>query len=106
MKNDRFLKIQEEVNELVIDLLVPLRNEKRVNKEAFSKLYIYLDELVQLTKGEVFINRNLVGLLFLIYTTVRAEAEHTHYTSEIFIQAAELEDYLNRILRDRTFEEI
>lgn len=106
MKNDKFLKIQQEVNELMTDLLVPLRNEKRVNKQAFSKLYIYLDELVQLTKGEVYINRNLAGLLFFIYTTVCVEAEHTDYTSEIFIQAAKLEDYLNRILWDGPFGKI
>lgn len=105
MKNDRIKEIEEGINELVIDLLVPIRTSKAVNKEAFDKLYLLLNEVKALVKGEELISRSLVGLLFFIYTTVSAEAEHSHYTNAVFIEAGKLEDYLKKILRDSPFDQ-
>lgn len=56
-----------------------------------------------LIKGDEVISRNLAGMLFFIYTTVSAEAEHAHYTNAVFIEAGKLEDYLKKILRDSPF---
>ena len=64
MKEKRLLEIEEIISELTVDLLVPIRTDKTVNKEAFDKLYLLLDELKILIKGENKINRRLVGLLF------------------------------------------
>lgn len=105
MKCDRIKEIEESINELIIDLLVPIRTSKTVNKEAFDKLYLLLDEVKTLIKGEGVISRNLAGLLFFIYTTVSAEAEHAHYTNAVFIEAGKLEDYLKKILRDSPFDQ-
>ena len=90
MKEKRLLEIEEIISELTVDLLVPIRTDKTVNKEAFDKLYLLLDELKILIKGENKINRRLVGLLFFIYTKVLAESEHAHYSSSVFIESARL----------------
>ncbi|NMO94325.1 hypothetical protein [Paenibacillus lemnae] len=103
MINDRMIEIEEAINKLTIELLVPLRTSKKVNKEAFDKLYALLEELKELVKGEVLIRRKLAGLLFFIYSSISAEGEHTHYSDPIFIEAGKLEDYLSKILWDSPF---
>ena len=104
MKEKRLLEIEEIISELTVDLLVPIRTDKTVNKEAFDKLYLLLDELKILIKGENKINRRLVGLLFFIYTNVLAE--HAHYSSSVFIESARLEEYLSVILWNSPFGEM
>ena len=98
MINDRMTEIEESINKLIVDLLVPIRTSKTVDKEVFNKLYLLLDELKALIKGESIISRKLAGELFFIYTSISAEAEHAHYSSPIFIEVARLEDYLSKIL--------
>lgn len=38
-----------------------------------------------LIKGETLIDRKLAGMLFFIYTSISAEAEHAQYSNPIFI---------------------
>ncbi len=103
MINDRMTEIEESINKLIVDLLVPIRTSKTVDKGVFNKLYLLLDELKALIKGESIISRKLAGELFFIYTSISAEAEHAHYSSPIFIEVARLEDYLSKILWDSPF---
>lgn len=103
MINNRMIEIEESINKLIVDLLVPIRTSKTINKAAFDKLYLLLEEVKMLVKGEVVINRRIAGLLFFIYTTVSAEAEHAHYSNPIFIEVGRLEDYLSKILWDSPF---
>ncbi|MCG8540989.1 MAG: hypothetical protein MJA82_13770 [Clostridia bacterium] len=103
MKNNRIIEIQENINELTVDLLVPIRTSKTINKEKFEKLYLLLDELKELVAGQELINRKLAGLLFFIYTTISAESQHSHYSNPIFIETGRLEDYLSKILWDSPF---
>lgn len=103
MINDRIIEIEEAINKLTVGLLVPIRTSKTVNKEMFDNLYVLLDELQELMKGEVLINRKLAGLLFFIYTSVSAEAEHAHYLNPIFIETGKLEGYLSEIFWDSPF---
>lgn len=103
MINNRIIEIEQSINNLTVDLLVPIRNSKTVNREAFDKLYLILDELKALIKGELMISRRLAGLLFFIYTSISGEAEHAHYSSPVFIEVARLEDYLSKILWDSPF---
>jgi hypothetical protein len=103
MTNDRMREIEDIINELAVDLLVPIRASKIVNKEAFDQLYLLLDEVKISIKGEKLISRKLAGMLFFIYTAVSAEAEHAHYTNAVLIEAGKLEGYLNKILWDSPF---
>ena len=62
------------INELVQDLLIPARVEKKINKEAFEKFYNILLELENKVKGEEYIPRKIAGLLYFISTSLSAEA--------------------------------
>ena len=59
------------INELVQDLLIPARVEKKINKEAFEKFYNILVELENKVKGEEYIPRKIAGLLYFISTSIR-----------------------------------
>ena len=62
------------INELVQDLLIPARVEKKINKEAFEKFYNILVELENKVKAEEYIPRKIAGLLYFISTSLSAEA--------------------------------
>ena len=101
--NKRSDGIANRVNEITTELLVPIRSSKTINKEAFDELYLLLDEVKKLVKGKEDISRKLAGLLFFIYTTISAEAEHVNYQNPLFIEVGRLEDYLGKILWDSPF---
>lgn len=92
------------IDELVQDLLIPARTEKTIDKQAFEKFYGILIELEKEMKGEECVPRKIAGLLFFIYRTLSAEAEHCSYNDELFIVVANLEDMLDRILWDSPFK--
>ncbi|MBP3621089.1 MAG: hypothetical protein J6J16_04955 [Lachnospiraceae bacterium] len=92
------------IDELVQDLLIPARTEKTIDKQAFEKFYGILIELEKEMKGEECVPRKIAGLLFFIYRTLSAEAEHCSYNDELFIAVANLEDMLDRILWDSPFK--
>lgn len=64
------------IDELVLDLLVPARTEKKINIPVFEKFYGLLTELENKLRGEEYIPRKLAGLLYFIYKSLSAEAEH------------------------------
>ena len=66
------------INELVQDLLIPARVEKKINKEAFEKFYNILVELENKVKGEEYIPRKIAGLLYFISTSLSAEATNLY----------------------------
>lgn len=94
----------EKIDELVQDLLVPARTEKVIDKQAFEKFYGILIDLEKEMKGAECIPRKIAGLLFFIYRSLSAEAEHCRYNDELFIAVAKLEDMLDRILWDSPFK--
>lgn len=99
----RIIEIENRINEISTDILVPARTEKKANSQAFTELYELLDEVKVLVKGADEISRKLAGLLFFIYTSISAEAKHTDYTNPLFIESGRLEDYLDKILWDSPF---
>lgn len=103
MINSRIIEIEENINKLSVDLLIPIRTSKTVDKKVFDELYLLLDELKVLIKGELIIRRKLAGMLFFLYTSISAEAEHAHYSSPLFMEVGRLEGYLSNILWDSPF---
>lgn len=97
--------IYSSIDELVQDLLIPARMEKKVNREVFDKFYGILLELENEMKGKEYISRKIAGLLYFISTSMSAEAEYCRYDDELFIAAAKLEDMLDRILWDSPFKD-
>ena len=96
-------EIYANIDELVQDILIPARIEKKINKQAFEKFYDILMKLENTLKGEEYIPRKIAGLLFFIYTSLSAEAEHCSYNDELFIAVAKLEDTIDEILWDSPF---
>lgn len=94
----------ESIDELVQDLLIPARTEKKIDMQVFEKFYGILIELENELKGEDSIPREIAGLLFFIFRSLSAEAEHCSYNDELFIAVAKLEDMLDRILWDSPFK--
>ncbi len=93
----------EKIDELVQDLLVPARTEKKIDRHAFDEFYGILIELEKRMQGEEYVSRKIAGLLFFIYRSLSSEAEHCSYNDELFIAVAKLEDMLDRILWDSPF---
>lgn len=93
-------ELHVKINQLVQDLLIPARTEKKINKETFNKFYHILDELENELKGEEYIPRNIAGILFFIYTSLSAESAYCSYSDELFIATATVEDRLRKILGD------
>ena len=94
----------ESIDDLVQDLLIPARTEKKIDMQVFEKFYGILIELENELKGEDSIPRKIAGLLFFIFRSLSAEAEHCSYNNELFIAVAKLEDMLDRILWDSPFK--
>lgn len=94
----------KKIDELVQDLLVPARTEKKIDKQAFDRFYGILIELEKRMQGEECVPRKIAGLLFFIYRSLSSEAEHCRYNDELFIAVAKLEDKLDRILWDSPFK--
>lgn len=92
------------IDELVLDLLVPARTEKKINIPVFEKFYGLLTELENKLRGEEYIPRKLAGLLYFIYKSLSAEAEHCSYEDELFSAAAKLGDMVDKILWDSPFK--
>lgn len=93
-----------DIDGLVQDLLIPARTEKKLNTQAFEKLYDILIELEKELKGKEYMPRRIAGLLFFVYRSLCADAEHCSYNDELFIAVAKLEDMLDRILWDSPFK--
>ncbi|WLR41722.1 hypothetical protein LC087_12720 [Bacillus carboniphilus] len=103
MINGRIIEIEQIIDNLMVDILVPLRTSKSINHDAFNKLYNILNEIILQVNGEELIRRNLVGMLYFIYISVASEADHSH-SSSIFMEVAKLEDHLSRIFWDSPFK--
>lgn len=93
-----------DIDGLVQDLLIPARTEKKLNTQAFEKLYDILIELEKELKGKEYMPRRIAGLLFFVYRSLSADAEHCSYSDELFLAVAKLEDMLDRILWDSPFK--
>lgn len=106
MINDRMIEIEEieeDINKLLRDLLDPISESKVINKEAFDRLYMLLDKLKILIKGELLMSRKLAGLLFFIYTSLLSEVDKDKSITSVFVELKRLEEYVSSILWDLPF---
>lgn len=92
------------IHELVQDLLIPARVEKKIDREAFERFYNILVELENEVKGKEYIPRKIAGLLYFISNSLSTEATYCNYDDELFIAAANIEDMLDKILWDSPFK--
>ena len=88
----------EQINDLVLDLLLPARTEKVLNKEALQKFLEILEKIENEVRGKESIQRNVAGLVFFIYRSLSDEVMTDDYKNELFRAVGELEDMLTRYL--------
>ena len=94
----------EQIDELVLDLLLPARTEKVLNKEAFQKLCAILEQIENEVRGKESIQRNVAGLIFFIYRSLSDEVMTDDYKNELFRAVGKLEDMLDKIFWDSPFK--
>lgn len=95
--------ILTEIDNIVQKLLVPVRTEKKVDREAFDLFYNYLDDILELVKGKEMIPRKITGILFFIYTSLLGEIQSKDYRDPVLMEVAKLEEYLSNIYWDSPF---
>lgn len=98
MTKEKENEIKKRVDDIIVDLLVPVRATKTIDEVAYNQFYEILDELVLLVKDDEYISRSLIGVLFDIYSTLYAEAYHSKYPDPLFMALAEVESYMSKIL--------
>ncbi len=97
--NQRLTEIHKEIDALILDLLGPLRTSKAINRSAFDKLYLLLDEVKEIVENEDIVPKKLVGKLFFIYMSMNGEGGHTQYPDPIFMEIGRVESYLDEIFK-------
>lgn len=88
----RVEEIIASLDAITIEIVVPLRN-KVINQAAFNKLFELMSELQELLNNEKFIQKEIVEILFHIYTqldmqsgyvkTEKAKSEFTAYLTKM-----------------------
>jgi len=91
------------IDNIVQKLLVPVRTEKKVDRESFDLFYEYLDKILELIQGKEMIPRKITGILFFIYTSLSGEVQNSDYRDPVFMEVAKLEGYLSKIYWDSPF---
>lgn len=94
-----------QINGLILDLLIPVRTEKKLNKEVFLKLCDILEKIEDEVRGKESIQRNIAGLIFFIYRSLSDEVTTNDYKNELFRAVGKLEDILDKIFWDSPFKE-
>jgi UDP-N-acetylglucosamine:LPS N-acetylglucosamine transferase len=89
------------LRQLTTEIVVPLRH-KEVNEQAFNRLFELLNELSLIVKDEELINRNVVGLLFFIYTQLETQLAYSNKSQAEKIQPkrAKVLTYLRKVFGD------
>ncbi|USG64635.1 hypothetical protein NDK47_21195 [Brevibacillus ruminantium] len=95
---ERLKIIEEELKQLSPEIIVPVRTQKIVNSKAFERMYLLLDEILELIKEEDNISRKLAGRLFFLYTYLLHQAKYTNMPEEIFHEAGKIKEYLDKLL--------
>lgn len=73
--NKRVDEIIASLNTISLQIVVPLR-KKVINKTAFSELFELINELQKILQDEKFINRELVEILFHVYTQLDMQGNY------------------------------
>ncbi|KGE17117.1 hypothetical protein [Paenibacillus wynnii] len=73
--DNRIEEIIQLLDAVATEIIVPLRR-KVINEVAFSELFKLMDELQSLLYNEKNVEKEMVALLFLIYTQIDTQAKY------------------------------
>lgn len=100
MGNSRvFGAIIRNIDQLVIDLLLPARSEKKVYRKAFDHFYRELDQLILALGEELQMPRELSGLLIMIYVDLASNIRRKNQESVLSKELKVYKGYLEQIFR-------
>jgi len=91
----------QRIDDLIVDILVPARTEKKIYKPAFEKFEIILDEIESYYKDQKTIDKSVISVLFFIFNSLSAEAQYCNPKDELFLKTIYLEDKLEIIFGER-----
>ena len=94
-------EMANDINDIMIDILVPARCGKKVNEEAFSELEHILMELKEEIKDSEVVSKKLVHVLLFVYMQLDTEASYCEYDHPLFQRVAKLEGILSNIFEDQ-----
>lgn len=93
-KKERIREIMENIDEIMIELLIPARIQKKVNEEAFDKLVQSLEEMKVLFTDCPEVPKKLVYSLLFISTQMNVEAMYCDDEHPVAEKAREIERLL------------
>ena len=89
--------LEDQLDNLTIKILTPMRATKYVDREAFAQLNQIVVALARELADAELIPRRLVGKLWFIFTQALAEADHARAPEEILRCAWDYEDKLQQL---------
>jgi len=93
----RVREIEKELDLVFWTLLIPLRDEKRVDGPLFEKFLSRLDELVGLVLDQKEAKRRVVSFLYLVYEVFLAESKLAADPGAIRLEAKKLQERLEKL---------
>jgi hypothetical protein len=84
-------------NDIVLEVLAPIRMSKTVDRAAMGELHIVLDELAHALRDEDDVPKKLTGELWYVFTSMLAEAGHAADPELITSAAWEVQEKLELI---------
>ena len=98
MINTSLEKIAAVVDQLVLEITLPLRTAKALDKTALRKLTECLDELETVLTTEMMVPKSLAGNLWFIFIAMLEEAQYAKQNrQEIEIEAWKIAERLRQI---------
>jgi len=93
----RIQELEKELDRVFWNLLIPLRDEKRIDEPLYAKFLVGLDELVALVRDKKDVKKRVVSFLYLVYEVFLAESKLSRNPGEIREQASKLQERLESL---------
>jgi len=86
------------LDEIILDLLGPLRMSKKLDRHVLQRVTDLIDEIGEHLAGEPLVPKKHVGTLWFIFTMMLAEAQHARTNrEEIELAAWDVAERLQKI---------
>lgn len=89
--------LEARLDTLTTVVLVPLRASKHIDHQAVGQLNDLVEDIISQAGDAPAISRRLTGKLWLIFTQMLAEADHTQAPEEILRSAWSYQDQLQKL---------
>ena len=96
--NSNLENLIQKIDNIALNILLPLRAEKVIDSKIMNEFHSLLDELDNALKLEQTVPKKIVGIVWFVFTAMLAEAEHAKEERDsIEIAAWKIADKLQHI---------